>query len=586
MKRFLTYLLATLVGIFISFFLLILFVVIIFAASAGEKPTEIGSNTILFVKLNQQIVERAIDNPMSYLPGNFQIVNQMGLDDILKNIRKAKNDENIDGIYMELTAIPAGISSIEEIRIALLDFKESGKFVYSYSEIYTQRAYYLASVSDKVYLNPTGELIFTGLAATRMFYKGAMDKLGIDVEIIRHGDYKSAVEPYLNKQMSQESREQTMIWVGSIWDQMLSGISESRNIETDELNEIADKLSIKSPKHALEYNMIDGLRYKDEIINELKELTGTSEKKDLSSVSLRKYTKVTGKKNYKGLARDKVAVIYAHGNVVMGSSGEGTISSERISKAIRKARRDSSIKAIVFRINSGGGSALASDVIWREVDLARKVKPLIASFGDVAASGGYYFAAPADTIMALKTSITGSIGVFAMVPNFGSFLDKKIGITFDAAKTNPSADFGSLTRSMTSTEREFFEYSIEEFYGDFLTKVSDGRDMNTEDVDAIGQGMVWSGANAMENGLIDLHGGLLDAIDLAAEMAGLEKFRVTSLPRLEDPIDEFLRKLAENARIRFMKIDLGDQYPYFKQLNDLKNFTGLQARIPYMIDIR
>lgn len=586
MKRFFTYLLATLAGIFISFFMLFLFLLIIVAASTGERPTEVRSNTVLYMKLNEQIVERAVENPLNYLPGNFSMVSEMGLNDILADIRKAKADDNISGIYMELTAIPAGLSTIEEIRIALLDFRESGKFVVSYSEFYTQKAYYLASASDKVYLNPSGDLMFNGLAAKTIFFKGAMEKLGIDVEVVRHGDFKSAVEPFTSKQMSKESRSQAMLWVGSIWDHMLEEISESRNVDVKELNELADNLSVRSGSHALEYGLVDGLMYKDEVINDLKERTGTDEKKDLSSISLRKYTKAVVKKAGKGYSRDKVAVIYAYGDVVMGSAGEGSIASERISRAIRKARRDSTIKAIVLRINSGGGSALASDVIWREADLARKVKPLVASYGDVAASGAYYLSAPADTILAQPATITGSIGVFALLPNFGTFLDKKIGITFDAAKTNPSADFGSPTRKLTGNEREVIEYGVSKVYDDFVSRVSEGRHMSREEVDAIGQGKVWSGVNAMQNGLIDLYGGLYDAIDVAAGMAGLEKYRTVSLPRLEDPIDEFIRKLAENARTGMIKKELGEEFETLKEMNDLKNFSGIQARLPYRIDLR
>jgi protease-4 len=558
--------------------------IIIIASSSGDKPTVIHPNTILMAKFDEQIVERCADNPLNYLPGSFATARQMGLNDILENIQKAKEDENIAGLYMELSYIPAGISTVEEIRNAILDFKESGKFVISYGDIYTQKAYYLASVSDKVYINPAGDVNFAGLASTVMFYKGALDKLGIDVEIIRHGDYKSAVEPFMSKEMSGENREQTLVWVGSIWKQMLTEISASRGISAEKLNQYAENLDIKNTAMALEYGLIDGLKYKDEIINELKERTNTEEKKDLNSITLRKYTRVVVKKD-KGFARDKIAVVYAHGDVLLGESGEGTISSDRISKALRQARRDSSVKAIVFRINSGGGSALASEVIWREMDLASKVKPVVASFGDVAASGGYYIAAPADTIMALPVTITGSIGVFALLPIIEQFLDKKLGVNVDVAKTNPSADFGSLFRPVTEDERQLIEHMVERIYDDFVRHVSEGRNMSPEEVDAIGQGKVWSGANALENGLIDLQGGIFDAIETAAGMAGIDRYRVTSLPRLEDPIEELIKALTENTRIRLLKGKAGDSYKYMEQWDKIGQYSGIQARIPYMISV-
>jgi len=584
MKNFLKYLLATIVGIFISFFLLFLLMVIIVASSTNKKPMQIKTNTILFVDLNEQIVERSADNPLNYLPGTFASAREMGLNDILENIRKAKEDENIAGIYMELSYIPAGISSVEEIRNAILDFRKSGKFVISFSDIYTQKAYYLASAADKVYVNPAGDIAFTGLSSRVMFFKGAMDKMGIDVEIVRHGDYKSAVEPFMNRTMSEENRKQTMIWVGTIWKQMLAEISASRGISTEELNQYAEKLVISNTQKALEYKLVDGLRYKDEIINELKKLTNTAEKDDLASITLRKYTKVPDKHG-KGYSRNKIAVVYAHGDVLMGNSGEGTISSERISKAIRQARRDSTVKAIVFRVNSGGGSALASEVIWREMDLARQVKPVVASFGDVAASGGYYIAVPADTIMALPVTITGSVGVFALLPDMGKFLDKKIGITFDAAKTNRSADFGSLVRPLTQDERQVIEQMVEKTYDEFVGHVADGRHMSRKEVDELGQGKVWSGSNALENGLIDLHGGLYDAIKLAAEMAGIDTYRVTSLPKLEDPFEELLKALTENTRIWFLKGKLDENYKYLEQLNNIEQYSGVQARIPYLVTV-
>jgi protease IV len=586
MKDFLKFLLATIVGILITSVMFFFVLLIIISASSQNKPVEAKPNSILHITLSEQIVERSTDSPFNLFPSDgFSSMKQLGLNDILNNIKKAKSDNNIVGIYIEPYYLSAGIGTIEEIRNALIDFKESGKFIISYSEIYTQSAYYLVSVSDKIYLNPTGELPLYGMGASIVFLKDAMDRLGIEAQIIRHGTYKSAVEPLMYNKMSDENREQTLTWVKSIWNHLLQGISNERNIPVATLNNLADNLTLKSAEDALKYNLVDSLLYKDEVINKLKELTGTAEKNDLNSISLNKYTKVPKTKDYKGLARDKIAVIYAHGDVVMGNRGEGTISSERISKAIRKARRDSTIKAIVLRVNSGGGSALASEVIWREVDLAKDVKPVVASMGDVAASGGYYIVAPADTIVANPNTITGSIGVFSVLPNAQKFFNNKLGINMDVAKTNPYADIGNPFRPLEDEETALIRFGIEKIYDTFVSHVSSGRDMTWQEVDAIGQGRVWSGANALENGLVDVYGGLNQAIEIAAGMCGIEKYRVVELPELEDPLQLLIKELSENARMRILKKELGEHYRYLEQLEKLKDMTGPQARLPFEVEL-
>ena len=585
MKSFLKYTLATVVGIFLSTLLFFFFLILIISAFSSEKPVEVKDNSILYIKLNDKIVDRTVDNPFDFLPKGLPMIREMGLNDILDCIKKAKKDDHISGIYLDMISLAAGYGSTEEIRNALLDFKESGKFIIAFSDTYTQKAYYLASVADSLYLNPSGDLLLLGLGTEIMFYKGALDKLGIEVQVIRRGDYKSFGEPFTNDRMSPENRTQTMQWIGSLWDHMLEGISEQRGIDAETLDNYADQFTIRSSDLALEHNMVDGLKFKDEIIDELKKLTGTNPKKDLNSITIKKYKKVHVKKNYKGYTKDKVAVIYAHGDVLIGNTGEGTISSERISRAIRKARRDSTVKAIVLRVNSGGGGALASEVIYREALLASQSKPLVASIGDMAASGGYLILAPADTVLASPNSITGSIGVFAMLPNAQPFLNKKLGINIDVAKTNKHADLGTPFRPLSADEKDIIYNMIDRTYNSFLTSVSSGREMPKEEVNAIGGGRVWSGADALKNGLIDMYGGLNDAIKVAGEMANLEKYRVISLPVLEDPLEMFIRELTENTRTRMARKELGEFYKYFKSVSELENMFGVQARIPFMFDI-
>ena len=581
MRSFLKYTLATLTGIFLSTIMLFVILIIIIAASASEKPVEVKANTILLMRLNDIIVDRAVDNPFYYLPTGYQTVRELGLNDIIANIRKAKDDDNIDGIFLQLTSVNAGMGSTEEIRNAMIDFRESGKFIYAFGDVYTQKSYYLASVADSIFLNPKGNFFLTGLGSQIMFYKGALDKLGIEAQVIRHGEYKSAMEPFTNDKMSPENREQILHWMGSLWEHMLDGIAGERDLDAEKLNRLADDITVRTADDALEYGLVDRLVYKDEMINILKSVTNTAEKKDLRAITTRRYKKVPSKRNYKGIAKDKVAVIYAHGDIRLGNSGEGTIASERISRAIRKARRDSSVKAIVLRVNSGGGGVLASDIILRETELASQVKPLVASVGDVAASGAYYIIAPADTIFAHPNSITGSIGVWAVLPNLKSFMNKKLGLTVDVAKTNPMADIGSPFRPLSPDEKMIIRGMVEDTYDSFLETVSEGRDMSREQVDEIGRGRVWSGSNGFENGLIDAYGGLNHAIEAAAGMAGLEKYRVSSLPKLEDPIDQFIREFTENMKTRSIRQELGQFYSYFESVQELEGLYGLQARLPF-----
>ncbi len=587
MKSFFKYLLATMLGIILSsiFLFIILIAGISAMVSSQDQAINIKPNTVLHVELSQPIMDRSNNNPMANFDfASFKPIHQLGLNAILKNIKKAKYDSNIDGIYLDLTYISAGIATIEEIRNALIDFKESGKFIISYSDTYTQPTYYLASVADKIYLNPEGLLIFVGLRSEIMFYKEALEKLGVEPQIIRHGDYKSYVEPYMRTDMSEANRRQILGYMGSIWNYMLEGISKEREISVEKLNEIADNLDLKKVDLAVTNGLIDGLKYKDEIISELAELTYKTDDKDIEHVSLAKYTSVPDKRR-KSFEKNKIAVIYASGIIMMGEGGEGTIGSGRISRAIRAARKDSSIKAIVLRVNSGGGGALASEVIWREVNLAKDVKPVIASMGDVAASGGYYIVAPAHKIIASPNTITGSIGVFGLFFTGKKLLNEKLGIHVDVAKTNDFADIGSFARPFKAKEKEVFQYLVEDVYDNFITKVGAGRNMAKEDIDKIGQGRVWSGVNALENGLIDGFGGLEEAIELAAEAANLEKYRIVDYPQLKEPFQQLLENLQGNVRTSIIKRELGEEYKYYETIKNLKNHQGIQARIPFEIDL-
>jgi len=592
MKSFWKVIFASLIGTILAsivlFFLMFLVIIGIVNSSQSDEVVEIEEHSILKLELNKKIVDRGSDNPF----GSFDFMTMspgksLGLNTILENLEKAKDDENIDGIYLNLTGMDAGIATVQEIRNALLNFKESGKFIVSYANYYSQGTYYLASVSDKVYLNPEGVMEFVGLSAQLMFFKKALEKFGVKPVIIRHGKFKSAVEPFMLDKMSEANREQTATYVGSIWLSIQKSIAESKNMDIQELNNIADNLLLKNPESAVDLGFVDSLLYYDEMVDLLKEKTEAKEDKDLKLISLSKYTKVPKKRpeGKKGLAKDKIAVIYAAGEIVMGKGKDDNIGAASLSKTIMEARKDKKIKAIVLRVNSPGGSALASEIIWREVVLAKKEKPVIVSMGDLAASGGYYIACAADTILANPNTLTGSIGVFGVLWNVQELMSEKIGITFDKVNTNRYSDIYSSTKTMEKEERAYIQNSVEDVYATFIEHVADGRGMTTGQVDSIGQGRVWSGTNAIEIGLIDKLGGLEDAIDIAAEKAELDYYRVVSLPKQKEPFEKIMEELGGNVRINLFGNDNNEFSRFYKYYQSLSNMKGVQARMPFEIEI-
>ena len=589
MKQFFKFMFASMVGFVLS--MIVLFFIILGIISGmmlslkEEGSVSVSDNSILEISFENPIEERTSNNPFENFNLNGINSNRTpGLNDILKSISKAKVDSRIEGILLNLTSIQAGMATIEEIRNAFLDYKKSGKFIYAYSESYTQGAYYLASVADKIYLYPEGDVDFRGLHADLMFFKGTLEKLEIQPEIIRHGKFKSAVEPFMYDKMSDENREQVSTFLNSIWNNILNGINASRNIPVDELQKIADNAEARNAENALSLHLVDKLSYYDQLLSDLKMKTDQGEKEKIKFVSLKKYVRAYVKGD--DFSAKKIAVVYASGDIVSGDGNEDQIGSDKIAAAIRKARLDSSVKAIVFRINSPGGSALASDVIWRETILAQKTKPFIVSMGDYAASGGYYIACAADTIVARPNTITGSIGVFGLLFNTQNMFKNKLGITFDSVKTGRYADLGSMNRPMKDNERAIIQGEVEKVYDTFISHVAIGRKMTKENVDNIGQGRVWSGVDAKRIGLVDVLGGLNDAISIAAKKANLTTYRTIALPEQKEFLEKLVEDLNAEAKVYFAKQQLGESYLYLETFNDLAKQKGIMAKIPFMMKIK
>jgi protease-4 len=591
MKEFIKFTMATVTGIVITaivgFFLLMMIIGAIIASS--EKQVTVSNNSMLMLKLDNQIVDRAPDDPFAdfEIPG-FAMIRKMGLKDILYALDKAVDDNRIKCIYLNVSAFNGGMAAAEEIRDALAAFREkSDKPIYAYSDIYDQMSYYIASVADRIVLNPQGAIDFRGLGGEVMFYKNAFEKLGIQMQVIRHGKFKSAVEPYMLEKMSPENREQRMVYLNSMWNHLLTGISQARNIPVDSLNHLADQvMTFRRGHQALESGMVDTLLYKDQVLDELRKITGTSPKKGIPSVSVADYARIPVKKgNVTKNKLDKIAVLYASGEI-SPLAGDDGINGEKFSREVRKVRQDSSYKAIVLRIDSPGGSAYDSEIIWREVKLAAEEKVVVVSMSNVAASGGYYIACAANKIVAQPNTITGSIGVFGLIPNAGELLSKKLGITFDVVKTNEHSDMPSVTRPMDAFESSLMQENVEETYALFVSRVADGRKMELSAVDAIGQGRVWSGENALKIGLVDTLGGLDVAVSEAARMAGIDHYRIVSLPEMVDPFTMLMKGGSRNVRTWFLRNELGEAWPLYEQVKKVSGMKGLYTRMPYDIQIK
>lgn len=554
------------------------------SSTKSETATTVKPNSVLYMKLDYEIPDRSNEDDFSSIDfATMETKDVTGLNTILRNIEYAMTDPNIKGIYLELSSIPTSTATLQELRNKLVEFKSSGKFIISYAENYSQSAYYIGSVADKVYLNPEGMLDLHGMASQVMFYKNMLEKLDIEMQIVRgpNNRFKSAVEPYFLDKMSEANREQMDKLLNSVWGQILMSISQSRNISVEELNQIANNLETYfDADKALEHKLVDGLFYKDQVLNELKGLTGSNKK--VNAIANADYAKSY---DLKSSSKNEVAIIYAEGQIYDGKSSDQTkIYSENLSKTIRKAREDEDVKAIVLRVNSPGGSALASAVIGREVELATQVKPVIVSMGDYAASGGYWISANADYIFANPTTLTGSIGVFGTFPNLKGFLNNKIGLTFDVAKTNENADFGTLTQPLSEFQYAKLQENVVKTYDAFTNLVANGRGLRQSYVDSIGQGRVWAGIDAIELGLVDQLGDLEDAIAFAVQKAELgSDYKIVEMPEQK----EFFTRLMEQLNGTDDQIDaamrqkMGVYYHYFEGLDNLKENTGIQARIPF-----
>lgn len=588
MKEFFKFVFASMIGVLLSVFVMfvlgILLIIGIVSTASNESKVTIDDNTVLHLSLNYPISERTSKNPFQNLNfGGFETENNLGLKDILAHIKEAKTDSRIKGIYVDVSAIQGGFASIEEIRNTLIDFKKSGKFILAYSEVYTKGAYYLASVADKIYVNPEGMVDFKGFSTEIMFFKGALEKLDIEAQVIKVGTYKSAVEPYILDKMSKPNREQITSFLGSLYTHFLSNIAISRKIPVDSLSAIANTAAVETATDAVKFRLVDGVKYKDEVLTELKSLCGIAQKKELRSVSISDYTPQS--KELSKASADRIAVVYAVGEIVSGEGDDETMGSENISRAIRTARLDDKVKALVLRINSPGGSSLASDVIWREVELTKKVKPVIVSMGDVAASGGYYIACAADSIFAQPNTITGSIGVFAIIPNMKKFFNNKLGITFDEVKTSKFSEI-SITRPLSDDERLLLQAEVNNIYKTFTQKVANGRHKTPEFIDNIGQGRVWTGAEAIKIGLVDRLGNITDAVKSAAKKAGLKEYKLVDYPDQKDPLKELFDDSADKVRTYFTKQELGENYNYYQKIQSVLKTTGIQSRMPYEVVIK
>ncbi|MEP1088813.1 signal peptide peptidase SppA [Algoriphagus sp.] len=588
--KFLGNVLAVIVGLFVFSILgmlLMLGLIGIVASSSGSEEVSVSENSVLHLDLNGRIiVERTTEDDLDLsLFGNpFGQDMNAGLINLKKAIGEAKTNDNIKGIYLNTGLIMAGQASLLELREALVDFKTSGKFIVAYDEAYTEGGYYIASVADEIYLNPLGGIEFNGFSSEGIFFKGLFEKVGVQPEIFRVGEFKSAVEPFILEENSPEARLQTQSFLDDMNQFALKSVAESRGIPYDSLKKINDLMLVRKPQDAVSYGLATELLYFDEVLAKLKEKLGVEEDDDIETINATDLNSAAKSKNL--TSKNIIAVIIAEGEIV-GGNASGVISSDRFAKEIRKARKDDNIKAIILRVNSPGGSVIASEVIWREMAEAKKAKPLYVSMGEVAASGGYYISAPADTIVAQPNTITGSIGIFGMMFNAQELLNDKLGITVDVVKTGELSDFMNPTRPLTEVERNIIQGTVEDGYETFISRVAEGRGMSPEAVKEVASGRVWTGNQAKERGLVDVLGGLNTTIELAAARIGAtDDYRVVYYPTQKPWFETIMEDLGNNVQVRVLKSQLGENYKLYQQVEKLKSYEGIQVRMPQDITIK
>lgn len=576
--------LGVIISVFLLFFLIAAIIGGIVSSASEDKHKTIEANSVLMLKLDYMIAERTSKNPFEQFNFNtFESNKTTGLNDILKAIKGAEENENIKGIYLNLSVSPNDYATLEAIRTELINFKKSKKFIVAYSELLEEHSYYLASVADEIFLNPSGELLMDGFSSTTPYLKGMFNKLGIEPQLIRHGKFKSAGEPLIADKMSDANREQTEAYLGSMYDNFVNAIATSRKKSAVEIKEMIDNLSIQSPEDAKRLGMITGVMFEDQVQDFLIKKVGVDKFDDIDMVSAAEVAKTVKGEPYS--VKEKIAVIYCIGDIVSGKGDGQTMGSTTIVESLRKAKNDSNIKAVVLRINSPGGSAMASDVMWREVVLTKKVKPVIVSMGATAASGGYYIAAPADVIVAEQNTITGSIGVFALLVNAQKLIEEKLGVNMETVKFGQYADMGTANRALTKAEQAILQKYIDRIYTDFITKVAQGRKLTLQQVDSIAQGRVWSGSDAKKIGLIDEFGGLNKAIQIAAQKVKLKEYRISTFPEQKEPFEQFMESIGEEASTYMAKQQFGQHYEWYSQITKLLKYEGMQMRMPTAIEI-
>ena len=583
MKGFMKVVLGSMVG-FILVFLFLFLILAGVAGSLGKKSkVKVEPNSILHINFSTDLPDRTHDSPFGSF-GSFgaDIGANMGLFDMINAIEHAKNDDKIKGLYLTTDYLSESFASLDQLRRVLMDFKSEGKFITAFNNFSTQKGYLIATVADELYLHPTGMFEFDGLAIETMYFKKLLDKLEIEPISLYAGDYKSASEPFRVTEMNDANRVQLKAILEDLYDNYLETIANARNKSKDELVAIADALGITEAKDAVDNGLVDALKYEDEVFSALKEKMGYEEDKKINFVTISDYVDSYESKASK--AKEKIAVIYAEGSIVFGEGQSDQIGGEKFMKLIRKVRKDEKIKAIVLRVNSGGGSAFASEQMYRELVLAKAEKPLVVSMGNYAASGGYYIAAMADKIYAEKNTITGSIGVVGVLLNFEEFFENKIGVTYDRERTGEYADFGNLNRDWTDREMEVAEHQVKTIYMDFKERVAEGRNMTVEAVEEIAQGRVWTGQDAIDIGLVDEIGDLQMAIEKAAELANLEDYKLKDYPQEKEAFEQIMEMLSVDTD-KVIKAELGVFYKEFEAIKKLEEWSGIQARIPFEIEI-